>query len=128
MSNPNQSVYGQERQRLTRWSKTGKAALTTLLIGCCMVSLPAAAQDCEVKIGTVGPMSGGTSAEEFSFPAGLTFISNGKLDGHQPPDSGRELTGCRPSSRRVSPSADPLLIRGVRRRFPRAQRFCIIFR
>ena len=58
---------------LTRWSKTGKATLTTLLIGSCMATLPAAAQDCEVKIGTVGPMSGGASAWGLSMKAAVEF-------------------------------------------------------
>ena len=54
---------------LTNWSTTGKAAITALLIGSCLASLPVAAQDCEVKIGTVGPMSGGASAWGLSMKA-----------------------------------------------------------
>ena len=43
-------------------SKIQTALLPMLLLGACIVSLPAAAEDCVVKVGAIGPMSGGTSA------------------------------------------------------------------
>lgn len=45
---------------------TGKALrsalLSAMLVGACLVAHPAAAEDCEVKVGAVGPMSGGAAA------------------------------------------------------------------
>jgi hypothetical protein len=41
---------------LERWRSIRAAAVPVLFIGSCLAGLPAAAQECEVKIGTVGPM------------------------------------------------------------------------
>ncbi|MDB5596839.1 MAG: Extracellular ligand-binding receptor, partial [Hyphomicrobiales bacterium] len=52
---------------------SGMAALPALLTSLWAVSLPAAAQECEVKIGTVGPMTGGGSSWGLSEKAGVEF-------------------------------------------------------
>jgi branched-chain amino acid transport system substrate-binding protein len=55
------------------WNTVRTAALPVLLIGSCLASQPAAAQECEVKIGTVGPMTGGGASWGLSEKAGVEF-------------------------------------------------------
>src|SRR5438105_9558072 len=56
-----------------RWSNIRTAALPALLIGSWLVSLPAAAQECEVKIGAAGPMTGGGASWGLAVRAGTEF-------------------------------------------------------
>lgn len=49
------------KKTFMRWNSIRMAAMPALLIGACLASLPAAAQECEVKVGAVGPMTGGAS-------------------------------------------------------------------
>ena len=51
------------------------ALLPMLFLGICFVSQPAAAEDCEVKIGAVGPMSGGASAWGLAAKAGAEYAA-----------------------------------------------------
>jgi branched-chain amino acid transport system substrate-binding protein len=61
------------KMMLSRWRDIGTAALPLLLIGSGLASLPAAAQECEVKIGAAGPMTGGGSSWGLSVKAGTEF-------------------------------------------------------
>lgn len=57
----------------SRRSAIWTAVLPALLIGASIASLPASAQDCEVKLGSVGPMTGGSSSWGLSEKAGVEF-------------------------------------------------------
>lgn len=57
----------------TYWRLARRTVLPALLIGSSIASLPAAAQECEVKIGTVGPMTGGGASWGLSERAGVEF-------------------------------------------------------
>ena len=50
-----------------------RTASTAFLLVTCLVTLPAAAQECEVKIGAVAPMTGGASAWGLALKAGAEF-------------------------------------------------------
>lgn len=50
-----------------------KIVLSVLLTGACLISLPAAAQQCEVKIGIIGPMTGGGAIWGLAEKAGTEF-------------------------------------------------------
>ena len=56
-----------------RWGANRAAAVPVLLIASCLAGLPAAAQECEVKIGTVGPMTGGGASWGLTEKAGVEF-------------------------------------------------------
>ena len=58
---------------IERLSHHRPAALTALLVASCLAAMPAAAQDCEVKIGTVGPMTGGGASWGLSMRAAVDF-------------------------------------------------------
>jgi branched-chain amino acid transport system substrate-binding protein len=47
---------------LTRWRTMWQSALPVLLVGSILASQPAAAQECEIKLGATGPMTGGGSS------------------------------------------------------------------
>lgn len=51
------------------------ALMPALLLGACIASLPAAAEDCEVKIGSVGPMSGGAAAWGLANKAATEYVA-----------------------------------------------------
>jgi branched-chain amino acid transport system substrate-binding protein len=46
-------------------------AFMPMFIVACLVTAPAAAQECEIKIGAVGPMSGGAAAWGLGVKAGV---------------------------------------------------------
>jgi branched-chain amino acid transport system substrate-binding protein len=52
---------------------TRRIALKALVIGSAMFSLSAAAQECEIKLGVVGPMAGGGAAWGIAQKAGVEF-------------------------------------------------------
>jgi branched-chain amino acid transport system substrate-binding protein len=58
---------------LKRHSPIRWAAVPALLTVCGLASLPAAAQDCEVKIGAAGPMTGGGASWGLATKAGTEF-------------------------------------------------------
>lgn len=58
---------------LTTWKKTG--LLLPALTLAALASTPAAAQECEVKLGAVGPMSGGAAAWGLSAKSGAEFVA-----------------------------------------------------
>jgi branched-chain amino acid transport system substrate-binding protein len=68
-----QQPNGEPRMSKATRKKIRTAALPALLIWTCLSSLPAAAQDCEVKLGTVGPMTGGGASWGLSEKAGVEF-------------------------------------------------------
>ena len=49
--------------------------LPMLLVGTCIASLPAAAEDCEVKIGAVGPFTGGAASWGLAAKAGAEYAA-----------------------------------------------------
>jgi branched-chain amino acid transport system substrate-binding protein len=49
------------------------AAFSALMLGACLLSLPAAADDCVVKIGIAGPMTGGGASWGLAEKAGVDF-------------------------------------------------------
>jgi branched-chain amino acid transport system substrate-binding protein len=49
------------------------AFLAALILAACLISLPAAAEDCVVKIGTAGPMTGGGASWGLAEKAGVDF-------------------------------------------------------
>lgn len=57
------------------WSVIRSAAWPTLLVASCLTAMPAAAQTCEVKIGAVGPMTGGAASWGLSAKAGAEFAA-----------------------------------------------------
>ncbi|MFL9951544.1 ABC transporter substrate-binding protein [Paraburkholderia agricolaris] len=57
----------------TRWSRTKSAALATMVVASCLGSLPAGAQECEVKLGVTGPMTGGGASWGLSEKAATEF-------------------------------------------------------
>src|SRR5258706_12844937 len=48
-------------------------AWPVLLLAACLAGTPAAAQDCEVKVGAAAPMTGGASAWGLALKAGVEF-------------------------------------------------------
>jgi branched-chain amino acid transport system substrate-binding protein len=56
-----------------RGSNFPAAAFVALLAGSCVASLPAAAQECEVKLGVVGPMTGGGASWGLGEKAAVEF-------------------------------------------------------
>jgi branched-chain amino acid transport system substrate-binding protein len=56
-----------------RRSVARRAALPAFVIGACVAALPAAAQECQVKLGAVGPMTGGGASWGLSEKAGADF-------------------------------------------------------
>lgn len=63
----------QVKKRLTCWNNIRSAAFPALLIGSCLISLPAVAQECEVRLGVVGPMTGGSATLGLSEKAATEF-------------------------------------------------------
>src|SRR5258705_12546714 len=61
------------KMSFARWSKIRRAAVPALLIGSCVASLPAVGQECEVKLGAAGPMTGGGASWGLSTKAGTEF-------------------------------------------------------
>lgn len=59
--------------KLLSWKKARTVAVPALLMGLCLAGLPAWAQDCEIKLGTVGPMTGGGASWGLSEKAGVEF-------------------------------------------------------
>jgi branched-chain amino acid transport system substrate-binding protein len=57
----------------TRHKNIRIAVRQAMLIGACLASLPAAAQECEVKLGIVGPMTGGGAGWGLAEKAGTEF-------------------------------------------------------
>lgn len=57
----------------TRRKNIQMAALQALLIGSWLFSLPAAAQECEIKLGVAGPTSGGAAAWGIALKGGTEF-------------------------------------------------------
>lgn len=55
------------------WRDARAAVLPALILGACLASFPAAAQDCVVKIGTAGPMTGGGASWGLAEKAGVDF-------------------------------------------------------
>ena len=56
-----------------RWKTIRSIAAPALLIVSCVAGSPVAAQECEVKLGTVGPMTGGGASWGLSEKAGVEF-------------------------------------------------------
>lgn len=56
-------------------NKNRLGAVPSLVLASCLASAPAWAQDCEVKLGAVGPMSGGAAAWGLSAKAGAEFAA-----------------------------------------------------
>src|SRR4051794_36254952 len=52
---------------------TALAGLPAMVIGVCLASMPAMAEDCVVKIGNVGPMTGGGASWGLAMKAGIEF-------------------------------------------------------
>ncbi len=61
------------KMTIVRRNAVRAVALPILFTGCSLASLPAAAQDCEVKIGAVGPMTGAGASWGLSGKAGTEF-------------------------------------------------------
>ena len=61
--------------KLRPLSQIRAATFPALLIGCCLASLPVAAQECEVKLGVTGPMTGGGAAYGLSEKGATDFAA-----------------------------------------------------
>jgi branched-chain amino acid transport system substrate-binding protein len=58
-----------------RWRSVRIAALPVLVIGACLAALPAMADDCVVKIGATGPMTGGGASWGLAEKGGADFAA-----------------------------------------------------
>jgi branched-chain amino acid transport system substrate-binding protein len=89
-----------------QWNSIRAAALPTLLIGLCVASLPAAAQDCEVKLGVAAPMSGAGAAWGLAIKGGTEFEAAVQNAG------GGVQVGSRKCKVTVSSYDDPMTVAG----------------
>lgn len=61
------------KMKFGRWRSIRTALLPAVFIGSCLTTLPAAAQDCEVKLGVAGPMTGAGASWGLAGKAGTEF-------------------------------------------------------
>jgi branched-chain amino acid transport system substrate-binding protein len=66
-------AYLKETLMIKRWNTLQAAAMTATVIASASIGMPAVAQDCVIKIGAVGPMTGGGAAWGLADKAGVDF-------------------------------------------------------